>query len=322
MFRSGMAAAAGVTVLLAMWGAPAATMPDDPPPDWAFVIEQKPDDAPPPAQVTVPGSKLQLTPKAADDPFDVPDWFPEDHPKLPNVVLHGHAPDLMACSYCHLATGVGSPEDTAVAGLPAAYIEEQFQEFRSGRRQCAVPEVEPCAQSMAKVASAISPDELKQAAAYFAKLPYRTRVHVVEAAMVPKTHVYGLTLARIDGAGEEPIGQRILELPDDLDPFENGDWRTTITAYVPPGSLARGKQLVDSGAGAQPCKACHGAQLKGMGKVPPLAGRPPSYVVRQLYDIQHGFRHGPAVAAMLPEVAHLTPEDRIDIAAYLASLQP
>jgi cytochrome c553 len=322
MFRSWAAGAVGLTSIFLLWGDLAAATLDDPPPDWAFVIYQKPDDAPPPAQVTVPGSTLQVTPKAADDPFDVPDWFPEDHPQLPGIVSHGHAPDLMACSYCHLATGVGSPEDTAVAGLPAAYIEEQFQEFRAGRRQCAVPEVEPCAQAMAKVAGAISPEELRQAAAYFSKLPYRTRVHVVEAAMVPKTHVYGLTLARVDGAGEEPIGQRILELPDDLDPFENGDWRTTITAYVPPGSLARGKQLVESGGGAQPCRSCHGAGLKGLGKVPPLAGRPPSYVVRQLYDIQHGFRKGPAAAAMLPETAHLTPENRIDIAAYLASLQP
>ncbi len=322
MFRRCVAGAAGLTAIFALCGALAATPADDPPPDWAFVVEQKPAEAPPPAQVTVPGSTLSVTPKAADDPFDVPDWFPQDHPPLPSVVQHGHAPDLMACSYCHLATGVGSPEDAAVAGLPAAYIEEQFQEFRSGRRHCAVAEVEPCAESMAKVASAISPDELKQAAAYFSKLPYRTRIHVVEAAMVPKTHVYGLTLARLDGAGEEPIGVRILELPDDLDPFENGDWRTAITAYVPPGSLARGKQLVDSGAGAQPCRACHGAQLKGLGRVPPLAGRPPSYVVRQLYDMQHGFRTGPAVAPMLPEVAHLSPEDRLAIAAYLASLQP
>jgi len=317
-----MAGAAGLASFLALTGALAATR-DDPPPDWAFVIFQNGDEAaPPPALVTVPGSKLSVTPKAADDPFDVPDWFPEDHPQLPGVVVHGHAPDLKACSYCHLATGVGSPEDAAVAGLPAAYIEEQIQEFRSGRRQCAVPEVDPCGQAMAKVARAVSPDELRQAAAYFSKLPYRTRVHVVEAAMVPKTHVDGFSLARAEGAGEEPIGQRILELPDDLGPFDNGDWRTTITAYVPPGSLARGKQLVDSGAGAQPCRSCHGAQLKGVGRVPPLAGRPPSYVVRQLYDIQHGFRKGPAAAAMLPEVAHLTPEDRIDIAAYLASQQP
>ncbi|MEI9988115.1 MAG: c-type cytochrome [Aliidongia sp.] len=311
-----------MTAVVTLCGALAAT-PDDPPPDWAFVIYQKPDDAtPPPALVTVPGAKLSVTPKAADDPFDVPDWFPDDHPQLPSVVQHGHAPDLIACSYCHLATGVGSPEDTAVAGLPAAYIEAQIREFRSGRRQCAVPEVEPCGQAMAKVAHAVSPDELRQAAAYFSKLPYRTRIHVVEAAIVPKTRVYGFTLVRIDGAGEEPIGQRVLELPDDLEPFENGDWRTTITAYVPPGSLARGKRLVDSGAGARPCGSCHGARLKGMGLTPPLAGRPPSYIVRQLYDIQHGFRQGPAVAAMLPEVTHLTPEDRIDIAAYLASEQP
>jgi cytochrome c553 len=59
-----------------------------------------------------------------------------------------------------------------------------------------------------------------------------------------------------------------------------------------------------------------------MGDVPPLAGRSPSYLTRQLYDIQHGTRRGLAVARMLPEVVHITPADRIAIVAYLASLKP
>ena len=57
-----------------------------------------------------------------------------------------------------------------------------------------------------------------------------------------------------------------------------------------------------------------------MGNVPPLAGRSPSYLARQLYDIQHGTRQGPVVVPMLPEVVHMTPGDRIAIVAYLASL--
>jgi cytochrome c553 len=48
--------------------------------------------------------------------------------------------------------------------------------------------------------------------------------------------------------------------------------------------------------------------------------RSPSYLARQLYDIQYGARKGPAVALMVPEVAHMTPADRIAIVAYLASL--
>jgi cytochrome c553 len=44
--------------------------------------------------------------------------------------------------------------------------------------------------------------------------------------------------------------------------------------------------------------------------------------VRQLYDIQHGTRTGAAVDPMRPEVAAMTDENRLNIAAYLASLKP
>lgn len=101
-----------------------------------------------------------------------------------------------------------------------------------------------------------------------------------------------------------------------------GNAHTDFTAYVPKGSIERGEKLVASGDGAAPCRTCHGQDLRGVGDVPPLAGRSPSYLARQLYDIRHGTRHGPVVAPMLPEVAHITPRDRIAIVAYLASLPP
>jgi cytochrome c553 len=313
--------AAGVAASVILCGASApnlAAPSGDPPPDWAFVIFRKAKaTVPQPKLVTVPGSRLHVTPKSVDDRFNIPDWFPADHAKPPEVVLHGHAPNLWACGYCHLPTGVGGPEDAVITGLPAAYIAEQFDEFRSGRRQCAVPAVRPCSQAMARVARAIDAAELQHAAAYFAGLSYRSRIHVIEAAIVPKTETEGFTLVRAKGS--EPIGHRILEVPDNLVRFQDGDWRTTLTAYVPPGSTARGKLLVQTGAGALPCASCHGARLQGMGTAPPLAGRSPSYLVRQLYDIQYGFRRGSAVAPMLPEVTHLSADDRIAIAAYLAA---
>ncbi len=316
MHRSWVAAGLAASILLCGAAAPA----NDPPPDWAFVIRRDAHDPPPPGLVTVPGSKLRVTQAEADDRFNVPDWFPEDHAKPPAVVLHGHAPALVACSYCHLPTGVGSPEDAVIAGLPAAYIAEQIDEFRSGRRQCAVPAVLPCGQAMAKAARAVNEDELKQAAVYFSQIAYRSRIHVIEAAIVPKAEINGFSMARVRGGGTEPIGHRILELADNQLRFENGDWRATITAFAPPGSVARGRALVESGAGALPCASCHGDHLQGVGTAPPLAGRSPSYLVRQLYDIQYGFRRGPAVAPMLPEVARLDADDRIAIAAYLAAL--
>jgi len=130
--------------------------------------------------------------------------------------------------------------------------------------------------------------------------------------------VLGVSLyAKSPGGGTEPIGKRIVEVPDDFDDLERGDPHASITAYVPKGSLKRGKALVESGAGALPCASCHGPG----GIARRLAGRSPSYIVRQLYDIQYGTRRGPAVALMQPEVAHMTADDRIAIAAYIASLR-
>ncbi len=310
---------AGVAAMLAL-GAAAAPK-NDPPPAWAFF--QYTDDeiaAPPDTAVTVPGSKLHMTIKALGNMFKAPDWFPADHPAMPDAVQYGHAPKLWACAVCHRPTGSGDAASAAVTGLDAAYIAQQFAEFRSGRRQCAVSKRVPCGTDMLIVARAATNADIKAAAVYFSHLPYHSPFHVVEAAMVPKTRMAGFQLALVKGGGTEPIRQRILEVPANHDLAAEGDWRDPYTVYVPPGSIARGKALVDSGAGGAPCAACHGAGLKGVGMVPPLAGRWPSYIARQLYDIQYGFRRGPAVAPMLPEVAHMTASERIDIAAYLASL--
>ena len=56
--------------------------------------------------------------------------------------------------------------------------------------------------------------------------------------------------------------------------------------------------------------------------MPPLAGRSPSYIVRQILDMQHGFRNGLSVALMMPVVAKLSEEDIINIVAYTASCAP
>ena len=67
---------------------------------------------------------------------------------------------------------------------------------------------------------------------------------------------------------------------------------------------------------------CHGADLRGMGPVPGLAGRSPSYLARQMYDMQQGVRKGQWTELMKPVVAKLTEEDMMNIAAYAASQKP
>jgi hypothetical protein len=54
------------------------------------------------------------------DGFGPADWYPGDHPKMPDVVAHGRRPDVHACSLCHYPNGKGRPENAGVAGLPTA----------------------------------------------------------------------------------------------------------------------------------------------------------------------------------------------------------
>jgi cytochrome c553 len=56
--------------------------------------------------------------------------------------------------------------------------------------------------------------------------------------------------------------------------------------------------------------------------VPGIAGRSPSYTVRQLFDTQKGTRKGVWADLMKPVVANLTSEDMLAIAAYTASRVP
>ena len=147
------------------------------------------------------------------------------------------------------------------------------------------------------------------------------RVRVVETSNVPRTVAVQHSLRTIPGR-REPIGKRIIEVPDNRKGSGPHGSRLGFVAYVPKGAIARGRTLVESGAGAFPCAACHGPTFRGNGAVPALAGRSPSGLVRQLYDFKHGARGGPAADMMKPEVANMTADMRLDIAAYLASLTP
>ena len=93
----------------------------------------------------------------------------------------------------------------------------------------------------------ITDAEVEATAAYFSALKPRKRIKVVESDMVPKSYIAGLVWAAGENGEREPLGQRILEIPDDLIQFESRDPRSTFTAYVPVGSLVKGEALVNKG---------------------------------------------------------------------------
>ena len=263
----------------------------------------------------VPGSTEGFTQAQVDDPYAPPDWFPNDHPALPDVVAHGRRPAVRACAQCHLPNGLGHPESASLAGLPAVYILQQMNDFRNEARKNSV--------IMTAMAGAATEAELKASAEYFASLTPQPWIRVVEANTVPKT-VVGAGNMRFVSKGTERIGQRIIEVPEDAMQAESRNSHSGFVAYVPVGSTKKGEVLVTTGGAGKTirCGICHGVDLKGLAGVPSIAGRSPIYVVRQLVSMRNGSRAGVWAELMKAVVAKLSVDDMVSIAAYTASQQP
>ena len=260
-------------------------------PAWAYPGNQPPAAAAAPSAdptlLHVPNSHATFTHAQVKDLFAPPDWHPDSHPPMPEIVAHGRKPAVYACGYCHLPDGQGRPENAALAGLPAAYIVAQVADFRSGERRSALLGPHVPTDLMRATAENATDEEIAAAAEYFSGLRMSRRVEVIESTVVPKTRELG--------------------------------W-----LYVPIGSIARGRNLAEDGNGVVTvaCVSCHGPDLRGAGLVPALAGRSPSYIVRQLLTFKTGARATPASQPMRPVVARLEVEDMIAVAAFAAAKEP
>lgn len=322
-------AALGVTALYAE---------DSNRPDWAYAIPVDPA----PARgaedgklFSLPGAAKQYTlseirgvsdkdPKILTQPAD---WYPSDHPAMPKIVAEGdNARKIQACSLCHYPNGKGRTENAPPAGQPADYIIRQLHDFRDGLRKSADSR-KANTNRMVDFAKAMTEDEIKAAAAYFSSMKWTPWIRVVETNAIPKSRsVFGMWMP-YEGAkaGTEPLGDRIIESPERPQRTDElRDPHSGFVAYVPVGSIAKGKELATTGGNGKTlqCSICHGQDLHGIGSVPDIAARSPAYLGRQLYDIQAGTRHGTMTELMKPVVAKLTGEDIIDLTAYLASLPP
>jgi cytochrome c553 len=304
------------------------------PPPWAYGLEAT-TGAPPPDRPDsdarggaddgtprhLPASKFSFTLTQLRNVYGPADWYPEDHPAMPDIVAHGHKPDVRACSFCHYPNGKGRPVNTNLAGLPYNYILHTLDDFKAGNRGSADTR-KANTNEMIKFATRMTDDEKKDAARYFSSMQWTPWVRVVESDTIPKMLIANGIYLRAPGNDTQSLGDRIIETPENVEATEVlRDDRSGFVAYVPPGSIKKGESLVMTGGAGKTirCTTCHGADLMGMDPVPGLAGRSPSYLVRQLYDMQHGFRTGEWTAQMKPVVAKLSAEDMMAIAAYLSS---
>jgi cytochrome c553 len=293
---------------------------------WAYPVPNPPASAGAPdnAPKAVPGSSRSYTQAQIDDQFNPPDWFPGEHGPLPNVVQKGI--QAQACGSCHLMSGMGHPESATLAGLPLAYMLRQMDDFKHGlRKDPEVHEKSLRAARMNIIAAGLPDAEMRQAVEWFASLKPIPWYKVEEAQTVPQSWVNnGRMRLPLPSGGTEPLGNRIITLPQDAARVEERDPHSGFIAYVPPGSLKRGEALVEKGGQGKTvaCALCHGDGLKGLGDVPRLAGVHPIYIVRQLFDFQVGANTSTAAAQMRKVVEKLSEDDMIAIAAYAASLNP
>ncbi len=291
-------------------------------PLWAFPGSGEPS---PPSHAArpehLPGSQRSFTEAQLVDRRTAVDWFPTAHPPMPPVVRGDRGP-ASACGFCHLPEGVGRPENAALAGMPFSYLSQQLRDMRSGARKLVDVRFTPGA-LMLQVIRQTSATDAEAAARYFSGLRYTKRVKVIEADRIPQPVAHGFVYVFERSRPKVSLGERIIEGPDDPERFEMRDPRTTYTAYVPVGSIVRGAALAKgNGSARPPCALCHGPDLRGTSIGPPIAGRFPTYLFRQLYAVKSGTREGTTATLMKPIVAGLSRQDMIDLAAYVGSLGP
>ena len=307
--------AAAAFIFAATAGTATALSDEDVPPPWAWGFTTPPPPGTPRAvpalpaaldsitPLRVPGSKLSFTRAQIANPFGPADWFPDDHPTMPDVVAHGREsaqPQIWACGYCHYPNGKGRPENANIAGLSYDYIVQQLMDFRSGARQTSDPRKANTAQMAGFASDDGRGDQggrkilfINAGNALDQSRGERDRAENSNAQRDDVSHACGFrSRERTAGSAHH---RNASECGRDREFCATRGLE--FVAYVPTGSLKKGRALVENGVTASagkvtPCTACHELDLRGLGPVPRLAGRSPSYIARQLYDMQHGNRAG------------------------------
>lgn len=237
-------------------------------------------------------------------------------PRMPDVVARGKP---LPCMQCHLANGGSHPESAAISGLTVNYIIEQVHAFRDGDR------VDSRTGRMVQAAKLISEKDLQEAAEYYAAIgPDRQKwVKTVVGNEMPKGPAPfgggGFRYHAADGGMEPLPAGMVVEVAENDDLVRARDQiNGGFVQYVRPEDMAMGEKI----AATAGCATCHGADFKGNGDVPRLAGQHSLYMIRQLKNMQTGARKDKNVATMKPIADKLSDREIVAVAAYLASKSP
>jgi cytochrome c553 len=184
-----LAAAAALAFGVAAGFAEAVRAADEPPP-WAYGFDTPLDNT---TLYTLPGSRFSFTPTQITSRYGPADWFPEDHPAMPEIVAHGREgaqPTIWACGLCHYPNGKGRPENANLTGFSYEYFVQQLIDFRNGHRRTS-DQRKGNTDLMAGFARAMTDEEITAAARYFTSIPATPWITVVERETAPKTKAVG-----------------------------------------------------------------------------------------------------------------------------------
>ena len=121
-----------------------------------------------------------------------------------------------------IARWAEGPENADLAGLPKNYIIRQMADYKSGARSTAVPGRVPPSLMIA-LSKPITDAEVEAAAAYFSALRPRKHIKLVESDTARKRTSRLSSGRRWRAANASRSGERIVEIPDNLEQFESRD---------------------------------------------------------------------------------------------------
>ena len=223
---------------------------------------------------------------------------------VPGTAEQGAENDATVCSACHGANGMGQPAGgiPRLAGLNAAYLARQLDDFGNGTRQSPV---------MAPIAKALNPGQRKALAVYYSRLPVSVSKEPLNNSMFVIPAKAGIQSFQEPGHRLSPVRRINQRLPKDSH------------ASVPPTENNLGERLAERGIWSKQvpgCVQCHGPHGVGVGaNFPPLAGQSAFYIANQLHAWQNGTRCNDPLGLMRHVALALNQKDIQAVAEWFAA---